>query len=266
MPKTQFGTEYYDQLYLTGDRTYERPLTSPYYRLYRKVIELIRRERLSSVLEVGCGSGVLAEMLIADGVCYDGFDLSPIAVGKAQRRNPEGRFFVADAADPMPYQLSYDGLVCCEVLEHIDGDLTAIEHWKSGTICVCSVPNFDYESHVRFFRSEEEIGRRYGGLLDIWRFRKGNHFGKCQSHLERIFQADKVGTKPADPPAGDFRDQQLCLAWRLVRFCRTTALTSPLLSTPATRSNCKTIQLGVALYRRTSVVNSFKIGRRNRKA
>ncbi len=172
MPKTQLGTEYYDQLYLTGDRTYERPLTSPYYRLYRKVIELIRRERLSSVLEVGCGSGVLAEMLIADGVCYDGFDFSPIAVGKAQRRNPEGRFFVADAADPMPYQLSYDGLVCCEVLEHIDGDLTAIEHWKSGTICVCSVPNFDYESHVRFFRSEEEIGRRYGGLLDIWRFER----------------------------------------------------------------------------------------------
>lgn len=167
MSEKQFGQDYYDRLYEQDARNFDRALTSPYYPLYRKVVELLRREGLRSVLEVGCGSGVLAEMLIAEGLAYDGFDFSPVAVDKARTRNPEGRFFVGDATDPASYRLSYDGVVCCEVLEHIEGDLTAIEHWKAGSICVCSIPNFDYESHVRYFRSPEQIRQRYGGLLDI---------------------------------------------------------------------------------------------------
>jgi len=167
MTEKEFGYDYYDRLYREGDRNFDRPLTSPYYPLFRKVVELMRKEGLRSVLEVGCGSGVLAEMLIADGVVYQGFDFSPVAVDKARTRNPEGRFNVGDATDPACYQLAYDGIVCCEVLEHIEGDLTAIENWKEGSICVCSVPNFNYESHVRYFRSEEEVGQRYGRLLDI---------------------------------------------------------------------------------------------------
>jgi len=33
--------------------------------------------------------------------------------------------------------------------------------------CVCTVPNFNWESHVRFFRSSEEVRGRYGELIDI---------------------------------------------------------------------------------------------------
>ena len=172
MTEPQFGPQYYDRFYLK-DRNSTRPLTSPYRPLYRKVCELLRQQGMRAVLEVGCGSGVLAEMLIADGVDYQGFDFSPVGVEKARSRNPGARLFVGDATEPASYRASYDGIVCCEVLEHIDGDLTAIGHWKSGTRCVCSVPNFDYEGHVRFFRSEEEVAQRYGGLIDI-------------GHVERI--------------------------------------------------------------------------------
>ena len=172
MSEKEFRHDYYDHLYRKGHRNLDQPLTSPYYPLYRKMVELMRKEGLHSVLEVGCGGGVMAEMLIANGVSYQGFDFSPAAIEKAQSRNPGERFSIGDATDPASYQLTYDGIVCCEVLEHIDGDLTAIEHWKKGSIVICSVPNFDYESHVRYFRSEDEVVRRYGQLLDIWQIER----------------------------------------------------------------------------------------------
>lgn len=169
MAERRLGSDYYDNMYATDDRTFERPRSSPYYPLFAKVARLVREERPGSVLEVGCGSGVLAEMLIAAGVRYQGFDISPVAIEKARARNPQGQFCLADATDPAAYRIAYDAVVCCEVLEHIEGDQAAVARWKSGSICICSVPNFDYESHVRFFRSDEQVRQRYGGLLDIQR-------------------------------------------------------------------------------------------------
>jgi SAM-dependent methyltransferase len=167
MPDKQAETHLYDEIYLTADRTYERPLTSPYYPLYRKVLELCQREGMRSVLEVGCGSGVLAEMLIAAGMAYAGFDFSAVAVEKARQRNRGGRFFVADATESGSYDVPYQGIVCCEVLEHVEADLKTIGGWRPGVVCLCSVPNFGHPTHVRLFRSETEIRRRYTGLLDI---------------------------------------------------------------------------------------------------
>jgi 2-polyprenyl-3-methyl-5-hydroxy-6-metoxy-1,4-benzoquinol methylase len=159
--------EFYDNLYLVDDRTYERPRTSPYYPLYREVCRIVRAEGLASVLEVGCGSGVLAEMLIETGVHYAGFDFSSTAVGKARSRNASVEFYLGDAASTVAYQRPYDAIICCEVLEHIDADLEAVSQWQSGATCICSVPNYDGEHHVRFFRSEQEIIARYGRLIDI---------------------------------------------------------------------------------------------------
>jgi 2-polyprenyl-3-methyl-5-hydroxy-6-metoxy-1,4-benzoquinol methylase len=161
------GSDYYDDLYRNDDRTYERPLTSQYYPMYRRAVELLRRERVGTVLEVGCGSGVLAELLTGAGIGYCGFDFSQVAIEKARRRNPSARFHVGDATDPAAYPCDYDALVCCEVLEHIAGDLEAIDLWRRGAFVVCSVPNFAYESHVRHFRSESEVIERYSPLIDI---------------------------------------------------------------------------------------------------
>jgi len=56
-----------------------------------------------------------------------------------------------------------------EVLEHIPNDLDVIKQWKAGAFCVCSVPNFDADTHERFFGREAEVRARYGNLLDITR-------------------------------------------------------------------------------------------------
>jgi SAM-dependent methyltransferase len=165
--RTQAEPSYYDDLYRTQDSTYERPLSSPYYPLYRRVVGLVLTHDKRSVLEVGCGSGVLAKILIESGLSYCGFDFSAVAVQKAQILNPKGRFFVADATDAASYAFPHDAIVCCEVLEHIEADLDVIRLWPAGALCVCSVPNFDYESHVRFFRSEQEVHQRYDDLISI---------------------------------------------------------------------------------------------------
>jgi 2-polyprenyl-3-methyl-5-hydroxy-6-metoxy-1,4-benzoquinol methylase len=162
-----YGPEAYDSLYLEDDQSYENPRKSKYYPLFRRVADIAIMSPITSILEVGCGSGVQAEMLIDANIRYVGFDFNEIAVKKARARNGQDRHFVADATDPASYRSAYSAIVCCEVLEHIDQDLQAIELWKSGVLCICSVPNFDYATHVRYFRSEEEVRARYGKLIDI---------------------------------------------------------------------------------------------------
>lgn len=161
------GPRAYDSLYLNDDIYYDQPLASPYYPLFRKVVDIAARRSAASILEVGCGSGILAEMLIAAGMFYRGFDFNEIAVAKARKRNGDAKHSVADATDPSSYSAPYDAIICCEVLEHIEEDLLAIELWRSGCTCICSVPNFDYATHVRFFRSKSEVIDRYGRLLEI---------------------------------------------------------------------------------------------------
>jgi methylase of polypeptide subunit release factors len=43
---------------------------------------------ITSILEVGCGSGVQAEMLLKAGIPYHGFDFNEIAVVT----NPSGKY------------------------------------------------------------------------------------------------------------------------------------------------------------------------------
>jgi 2-polyprenyl-3-methyl-5-hydroxy-6-metoxy-1,4-benzoquinol methylase len=159
----------YDAMW-ADEPVYQLPLKdSPYYPLFKAVADEVRRRGVTSVLEVGCGGGSLAELLLEQGgVGYHGFDFSSVAVQQAGRRlgRPD-LFYVADATDPASYQRPYEGIVCTEVLEHVEHDRSAVRTWASGAPCICSVPNFDYPTHVRFFRHEDEVAERYGDLIDI---------------------------------------------------------------------------------------------------
>jgi SAM-dependent methyltransferase len=155
----------YDALYT--DDAVEARHDKRYHRLFRRVADIAVAKGVPSVLEIGSGSGAQARMLIAEGIVYRGFDFNAHAVERARRRNGSEKHFMGDATDPAAYAVPYDAIVCCEVLEHIDNDLQAIELWRPGSLCICSVPNFDDETHVRLFRHEREVRERYGHLIDI---------------------------------------------------------------------------------------------------
>lgn len=162
-------SDVYDAAHATAE-AYNVPVEqSFYYPMFRKVVDEVRARHPSSVLEVGCGSGGLADLLTRRrDVTYRGFDFSPVAVRNASQRYPDiGDFFVGDALDSTSYAHTYDLIVCTEVLEHITRDLDVVSMWRPGADCVCSVPNFDYPTHVRHFRDEDEVMRRYSPLIDI---------------------------------------------------------------------------------------------------
>jgi ribosomal protein L11 methylase PrmA len=65
--------------------------------MLRKVVSCTRGHGSRSILEVGCGNGFLAEMILREhSGSYRGFDFSPVAVRNASRRTGRHEiFFVA---------------------------------------------------------------------------------------------------------------------------------------------------------------------------
>lgn len=102
-----------------------------------------------------------------------GFDFSAVAVATAiARTGRQDAFRVGDATREESYAQPYNTIVCTEVLEHIEADRRAVALWRPGTDCICSVPNFDSSTHVRFFKSEDDVRQRYGDLIDIRSIRR----------------------------------------------------------------------------------------------
>jgi predicted TPR repeat methyltransferase len=164
-------------MYRTGghDGMYEVPYRhSKYYPLFRAVLAELRRKQARSVLEVGCGVGTFASMLFdTSDLAYAGFDFSPVAVAKARKQTGrEDAFTVGDATVATSYAHPYSTIVCTEVLEHIEADREVVSLWAPGTYCICSVPNFDASTHVRYFTSEAQVRERYGDLLEIHSIRR----------------------------------------------------------------------------------------------
>jgi len=173
MEKLIQSKDTYNKIFQEGgfQGAYDLPYwQSGYYPLFKSVLKGVLRRRATKLLEVGCGPGAFAHLAMdKSSLVYRGFDFSEIAIEKARARTGRWEAFcVGDATLKSSYEgYDYDCIVCTEVLEHIEEDLVAISHWKPGTICECSVPNFDSETHVRFFKSEGEVERRYGKLIDI---------------------------------------------------------------------------------------------------
>lgn len=161
----------YEKMY-EDEGAYDLPYTkSHYYPMFRKTLGEVERTGGRSIIEVGCGSGSFAQMLLDHtDKTYRGFDFSEAGIRKAVERTGRAELFsVGNALEAVNYATDHDTIVCTEVLEHIEQDREVIANWPAGTICVCSVPNFDFDTHVRFFRTEDQVRERYGDLIDIER-------------------------------------------------------------------------------------------------
>ncbi len=166
--------EHYDRLYSddhSGHVTaYDRPYwDSHYYPLYKAALSSAVQIGARKVLEIGCGSGAFAHMLLdRSDLEYHGFDFSAAAIAKAAIRTGRPECFSVERAEAgTTMDPQFDTIVCLEVLEHIERDLDVVRLWRPGANFVCSVPNFDDPAHVRLFTHEDQVRERYGKLLDI---------------------------------------------------------------------------------------------------
>lgn len=86
--------QWYDTLVGAEGHYYHQHIILP------KLLSLLELTSASSVLDVGCGQGVLAPAL-PKGVRYHGIDLAPSLIAKAPQKT--GRIYtVADACQPLP--------------------------------------------------------------------------------------------------------------------------------------------------------------------
>ncbi len=172
-PSGERPPEFYDEMYATSEE-YRKPFwQSRYYFLWTVILDRLRQGKAGSLLEIGCGSGQFAELLSRDlPLKYTGIDISREAIEQARRKNLSGfQFDVGDALVSPYLDGSYDSVVCTEVLEHIEQDRELVQRIKTGTRCLCTVPNFPYKSHVRHFTSDQQVLDRYGEFfqsLTVW--------------------------------------------------------------------------------------------------
>jgi 2-polyprenyl-3-methyl-5-hydroxy-6-metoxy-1,4-benzoquinol methylase len=101
----------------------------------------------ATVLDVGCGNGLISISMGKAGYNVYGIDISDKAIEKANAKNtlPNVKFDVVSAEEFAGSHTQYDAVVCSEVLEHLHdpGQLLKVLHrsLKDNGILIVTVPN-----------------------------------------------------------------------------------------------------------------------------
>jgi 2-polyprenyl-3-methyl-5-hydroxy-6-metoxy-1,4-benzoquinol methylase len=159
--------EFYDERYHAADNLRVHYTESTYYPVWVLLAERIRRVGASSVLDIGCGPGQLANLLRDQGLAaYIGLDFSSARIRRARVVCPDFEFVAEDVFETHLFDShDYDCILTTEFLEHVERDLDVLKRVKPGTVVFATVPNFPSTGHVRYFRSIEEVRDRYAHIF-----------------------------------------------------------------------------------------------------
>jgi 2-polyprenyl-3-methyl-5-hydroxy-6-metoxy-1,4-benzoquinol methylase len=99
----------------------ESPAHTFFY-LQQPLLNLLSKEKNQCILDLGCGNGYFASLLISLGHNAYGTDASEQGIAIAKKQNPD-RFYLQDLSTgklPAPLQaLKFDTIISTEVIEHL---------------------------------------------------------------------------------------------------------------------------------------------------
>ena len=159
-----------------------------------RVVQFLRRQRVKDarILEVGCGTGWLAERLVEFGHVA-GVDLSPAAIEIARDRGLDAEFRAGDFLE-LPYETgAFDVVVCVETLFYVPDQQACVEKMArllrpGGLFASTAINKYVYER-------SSDIGPPKPGQVRRWL-----SVGELRTLLGRHFEIDSVQTVE---PRGD---------------------------------------------------------------
>lgn len=158
-----------------------------WYDLYEGAAQLLPPPSENTIVDLGCGVGGFARLLYRKGYeRFLGIDFSSYGIEICRKRVPSFAFIVGNLLDARIRERfsKHSTFVILEVLEHINRDIKLITSIPSKSTVIFSVPNKDFESHVRFFNNPREVKSRYKGLL---RFVDGFEVDKREKPGQKMF-------------------------------------------------------------------------------
>lgn len=154
-----FSSDFYNEAW---DKWDDMKIYGPTARHTRRFIfSLLRGLSFDSVLDAGCGTGVLLQKIFEKypHVTLTGSEYSSQGIDIAKKRLPNAEFFSIDLATDVLGQ--YDLVTCIDVLEHIEDDNAALRKLLAMTkkYMILSVPLGPLH---KFKVEEERMGHVHG--------------------------------------------------------------------------------------------------------
>ena len=156
-----------------------------WYQGRRRIIQDVLKRSLGGrphrILDVGCGTGELVEMLTEFGE-VTGMDSSPLAVEWCRKRlGGRAELVVGDVPAGLPARAGFDVVTAFDVLEHLDDDGAALAAifglLPPGGIFACTVPAYmalwsphdDINHHRRRYTRRQLIRRLRAAGFEVQR-------------------------------------------------------------------------------------------------
>jgi len=156
-----FSNQFYDKAWQSwGDMIKYSP--APRHRR-RMIIKLLDQVSFETILDVGCGSGVMLDVLQKKyNIKISGMDISENIINKNKTYFPDMNFYNADISDTI-IPKKFDCVIASEVLEHIVDYKTALINLtkmadKYIIITVPSCPLFPTDKNVGHIRHFNKNG------------------------------------------------------------------------------------------------------------